>query len=149
MDAMHEELALGKRRALERIELDSDPTRLRANLGHLQALLDGLDKEACRRVTLALGAFVAGWQLHFAGEPIQIEVELREAGIRLRLGNAALSITQKEWNSLARPAVEDLADSWQVDPRRPGSAWFEFRARRRAAARPSLPGRAEADATCP
>jgi hypothetical protein len=116
-----------RREVVEHEELDSSPTRLRENLKRLEDLMDGCDSWTCRRVLLVFGAFVSSWQHSFAGLPIFAGVTVLPGAIRLELGNPDLSITPRDWERLATPAITDLADVWGIDRREAGRAWFEVR----------------------
>ena len=75
------------------------------------------------------GELVAEWQGRFAGEPISADIEFLSTTVRMTFGNADRVLTPADWETLVSKTILDLVDSWGIDRRTAGSAWFEFRTR--------------------
>ena len=129
------ESAIQRRPILRRDELDSGPKKLRQTLDELGGALQDCDPLVRRRILLAFGDLVAHWQYRFLGEPISAAVEYLPDAVRVTLQNSKRPLTPVAWQELVSPMALDLVDSWGIDRRNPGSAWFEFREPTRASPR--------------
>jgi hypothetical protein len=120
--------SLRRRRPVLRCdELDSDPRRLRGNLEELAAVLRNSNPRVRRRILLMFGELVARWQGCFSGQPISVVVDFLPDAVRMTFRNPQTPLTRAAWDEVVSPMVLDLVDSWGIDRRRAGSAWFEFR----------------------
>ena len=122
-------IARGKQRrvVLQRGQFLPGSRQLRSSLTRLEGLLSGSDVFVRRRVRLMFGELISQWQTVVGNEPMVVTLELLPRSVRLTTCAEGHEVTEAEWDRLMTPIVLEFADTWGLDRRQAGAAWFEFR----------------------
>ena len=119
---------VGRQSAVLRTEkLETDPCRLRESLDELFALLRDANPRVRRSILRMFGEFVARWQERQLGTPISVVVEFQPDGVRMSFRHPRTPHMFAAWEELVSPVLLDPVDSWGIERRTAGAAWFEFR----------------------
>ena len=121
---------LDRRAPLEaRLELDSDPRRLRESLGRVSTALPALEAETAQRVRDLVVEIIARSLRGRVDELICLEISVLPTTVRVEATGAPVS--PEKWRQRRRSSrfrawdIDDLADRWDVDRRGDGHAvWF-------------------------
>ena len=110
------------------LNVETDPKQLRGSLETIRRDLATVDPDVSRKVVLLVGVLTDEWLRHSvpAGEPLQLEIDTKEAAIRVGATIPDWDGEHEFWTRVGETLSIGIVDRWGIDQRRRSGAWFEI-----------------------